>query len=158
MHVRLFILMFLTIALLIVNALYPDSLIYRIIFWTYISHVIYCVITLKYITHKENKKLKITPILYNIIYQVIKSDVFGYITLKVAMKDGFFPLQKILWIDRQTNEIMVGDDVMTNVLPLKKYGSYIIDTGNCYRTQINFYRKYINFLNNKVEKTVIRKK
>lgn len=151
MKVMLIILIFLTAALLIVYALYPDSLIYRIIHWTYISHVIYCVITLKFITHKENKKLKITPILYNIIYQVIKSDVFGYIRLKVAMKNGFFPSEKILWIDRQTNEIMVGDSVRTNVLPLKKYGSYIIDTGNYYGKQINFIKK-------KVEKIVIRKK
>lgn len=151
MKVRLIILIFLAAALLIVYALYPDSLIYRIIHWTYISHIIYCVITLNFITHKENNKLKITPILYNIIYQVIKSNVFGYIRLKVAMKYGFCPSEKILWIDRQTNEIMVGSSGMTNALPLKEYGSYIIDTGN-------YYRKQINFLNNKVKKIVIRKK
>lgn len=151
MMVRLIILIFLTVANLIVYALYPDSLIYRIIYWTYISHVIYCVITLKFITHKENKKLKITPILYNIIYRVIKSDAFGYIRLKVAVKYGFSPSRKILWIDRETNEIMVGGEGMTNGLPLKKYGDYIIDNGNHYRQQINS-------LNNIVKKLVIRKK
>lgn len=151
MKVRLIILIFLAVALLIIFAFYPDSSLCYIVQWTYIAWVIYCVISLKYITFKENQKLKITPILYNIIYRVIKSDAFGYITLKLGIKNGHYPTRKILWIDRETNEIVFSSEGMTNGFPLKEYGDYIIDTGN-------HYRKQINFLNNKVKKLVIRKK